>query len=157
MLASGEAEPAEAGQFAWGVLLLPQLEMTGLYDSANFAVPLTHPVNVTVSGTHVGAFICPSNGFKPEFRLVGPMDEQIAAVVPRSDYVASAGLLDLEVNPFVNDGVMYCNSRTRISAITDGTSNSILLGERSMRRRDLAWSRSRRLGVPLAGPFESRV
>ena len=78
MHVSWETEPVDAGQFAWSVLLLPQLEAVNLYNSINFEFPLTNPGLETVRGSFLGVFSCPSAGTIGEFQLVGPMGEEIA-------------------------------------------------------------------------------
>jgi hypothetical protein len=51
--------------------------------------------------------------------------------VPLDDMPAPTSYLGVEgVNQFLNNGVFYLDSRTRIADVADGTSNTLLVGER---------------------------
>src|SRR5262249_13916309 len=47
-----------------------------------------------------------------------------------ANYVAMAGTFEVSVYPDTGNGVFYRNSRTRLTDITDGTSNTIFVIER---------------------------
>ena len=46
--------------FAWGALLLPQLEEQALYQSFNFTLPCWAPDNAAAARAQVSVFLCPS-------------------------------------------------------------------------------------------------
>jgi prepilin-type N-terminal cleavage/methylation domain-containing protein/prepilin-type processing-associated H-X9-DG protein len=46
--------------FAWGALLLPQLDQQPLYQSFNFSVPCWGPPNLSLAATKLPVFLCPS-------------------------------------------------------------------------------------------------
>lgn len=90
--------------FAWGTLLLPQLEETGLYGQFNFKTACWTPENLAVARTPVAVFLCPSasggsDGFKVD-RGAGdawdpslspaPYDPSIS--LAHSHYVTNAGI-----------------------------------------------------------------
>lgn len=49
---------------SWGVLLLPQLEQTAMYNAFNFQWTAQAAVNTTVTYNNVTSFICPSENLK---------------------------------------------------------------------------------------------
>ena len=118
--------------WGWGATILPYLEQGPLYQSAGvqnqvFGLPLklgiASPNQWTQ--TQLEVFRCPSNP------APGLNDQR--SLFATSNYRAVAG-----PNPnydlifIVNDdkgGVMYQNSRTKFEHITDGSSNTLLIGE----------------------------
>ena len=54
-------------------------------------------------------------------------------------YVASAGQLEVEEFPAQNNGVFYRNSRNGVRDIRDGTSTTLMAGERSRNVADATW------------------
>ena len=46
--------------FAWGTLLLPQLDNAPLYNKLNLSLPCWDPVNLPLASTKLQAFLCPS-------------------------------------------------------------------------------------------------
>ena len=109
----------------WTLSVLPYVEQQALYDQARSAyrrlpLPWFNPPHTGMS-TVVPAFICPS-----DYRVVTP---QTAArskrLVAFTSYLGVSG-----TNTQAKDGVLYQDSRTNLLAITDGTSSTLLLGER---------------------------
>ena len=109
----------------WTIPVLPYVEQQALYDQARSAyrrlpLPWFNPPHTGMS-TVVPAFICPS-----DYRVVTP---QTAArskrLVAFTSYLGVSG-----TNTQAKDGVLYQDSRTNLLAITDGTSTTLLLGER---------------------------
>ena len=136
----------DAQKIAWGVFILPFLEQNNLESNfksgtANWQNDWTlalNPDGVTLVATEViPAFLCPSDN--------SPEGDKNACYTPdlaedqlfgRANYIAIAGAK----NSF-NDcsetefqalwGILGTNSRTGFGNITDGSSNTALLGERS--------------------------
>lgn len=46
--------------FAWGALILPQLDQSPLYNSLNFSLPCWAPAHAAAARTKLAAFLCPS-------------------------------------------------------------------------------------------------
>jgi prepilin-type N-terminal cleavage/methylation domain-containing protein/prepilin-type processing-associated H-X9-DG protein len=132
--------------WAWGTLILPYLEQRPLYDAANFdlgfgevaALPDHFGLfeNGTVRRVSVSMFLCPSAGGGE-----GPIDlggGSHAAISP-GQYIASAGWIDSSQAPTQGTGVLYPNSRVAIADVRDGTSATLMIGERSRNLADVAW------------------
>ena len=90
--------------FAWGTLLLPQLDQTPLYKSLNFSLPCWAPVHAQAARTKLTAFLCPSatggsDGFVVERWTTGssanpknPVPFSPPLFFAHSHYVTNAGV-----------------------------------------------------------------
>lgn len=119
---------------SWRVRLLPHLEQTPLWDGTLAAfravpfpfVPNTDPANATTHPARfqkVGAFACPADG-----RQDTAWDVTTPNGVHRvrlSSYQGVSG-----TNGRAADGVLFANSRVRLTDIADGTSNTLMVGDR---------------------------
>ncbi len=111
----------------WGALLLPFLEQPAVYSQLNFSEPVYSPVNATTRMIHLPVFLCPSDTVSESgFVEMGSAAERYAM----ASYVASFGPPDLDDTQEKRDGLFSRNSKTRIADITDGTSSTLMLGER---------------------------
>ncbi|HLJ94859.1 MAG TPA: DUF1559 domain-containing protein [Gemmataceae bacterium] len=115
---------------SWATLILPFLEQGNL---ANTGYAYYHAESVPL-------FVCPS-----ERRARGLYaDPDGSARQALTDYLAVTGTMTFRGNPLTPwarpkcDGVIYESSRTRLADITDGTSNTMLVGERPP-SLDLFW------------------
>ncbi len=130
--------------FAWSTYILPYLEQQNLLNGFDLNQPITSPRNAPLAGTKLPIFRCPSDGQMPDQingrNLFGRV---LLPSQATSNYVGNfgktptpdnGGLTDL-FNPPINlaqqgEGVLFKNSHVRFAEITDGTSNTILVGER---------------------------
>jgi prepilin-type N-terminal cleavage/methylation domain-containing protein/prepilin-type processing-associated H-X9-DG protein len=112
------------------VPLLPYLEQPGLYASMNFNVTVFDPPNSTARATGLGALWCPSD--------VGVDQPGAAYGVSRyTSYVGSLGpwthqpsnVAQLAVLAPQLPGLFFYQSAVRLAEVTDGTANTLALGE----------------------------
>jgi prepilin-type N-terminal cleavage/methylation domain-containing protein/prepilin-type processing-associated H-X9-DG protein len=143
--------------WAWGAMILPQLEQRPLFDAANFGLPVEAPENVTAASASLNVYLCPSD-VPPD----GPfaIDDGNGAVLARlapSSYAACVGDDTTDTATGLNNdglgrGVFFRNSRVRNAEITDGTSQTIALGERAWSRSEGVWAGAVSRGVIRRGP-----
>lgn len=146
--------------WAWGALILPWLDQANLHKAllvtkmhlgAQFANPAANPNFLPQTyQTPLKIFNCPSdtgyvsNHLVPNERVF-QTGSGAAIQVGVSNYVANEGHLgnDIYVSGSgvpPNTGVMWGDSYCRMADIVDGTSNTIIYGEReSLTGRGAAW------------------
>ncbi len=137
--------------WGWGTYILPYLEQGNLYNQFNLNYPVEYPSNTLPRVTPVAVYLCPSDDappvwtanrysawgthyFDPSVRpasgaAANPPVTLIQSIcdVSSSNYVGMFGTSDPGVD---GTGVFFRNSQIRISDITDGTSQTLLVGER---------------------------
>jgi prepilin-type N-terminal cleavage/methylation domain-containing protein/prepilin-type processing-associated H-X9-DG protein len=149
--------------WAWGSMILPQLEQTPLYNSINFNLSVAFAANDTCSQTLLSVYICPSDaGPSLVPVLADPPDPaqpgafngvNVVDTLARGNYVGMFGLGEIcaasgptpsVVYPGdpvgIAAGVFFRNSNVTIANITDGTSNTISNGERSHNLSYVTWA-----------------
>jgi prepilin-type N-terminal cleavage/methylation domain-containing protein/prepilin-type processing-associated H-X9-DG protein len=122
----------------WAYALLPYIEQDNLAKSFTFSdTVITPPVAAYVMPNSFVSqsppiFRCPSDAFAA--RTPQGLSSQPQYPFGLGSYGVSSGTDSVWITghfPEKNDGIIYFNSRTKITDITDGTSNTILGGERS--------------------------
>ncbi len=110
----------------WMVLILPQMGHEGLYQTSARACELD--LNTLDSPPHTGmasvvrSYVCPDDS-----RLMSPLTDRFGIEASFTSYIGIGGTLPRGASRGL-DGVF--GSRRRISAVTDGLSNTIMVGER---------------------------
>lgn len=117
--------------WGWGAAILPQMEQLPIYNVIHFDLPIEHPSN-GARVANIQSYLCPSDEIKLSWPAMsrdasGNPIALICEVAP-SNYVGMYGSTEPGVD---GDGIFYRNSRTRLADITDGTSQTIMAGERS--------------------------
>lgn len=160
--------------WSWGAFILPFIEQSPLYNTLNAGPREMHdvlatPVGLTALTTPLATFMCPSdpgptlNNFN-QAMADNPADANAAwynrfvtsdgtnrIAIAKSNYVMSA-CSSVSTTPPVwpqygpATGVAWLNSKCRIADVSDGTSNTILLGERAFRFHNLNAGAANALG-----------
>lgn len=145
--------------WGWAVMILPQLDQAPIYNRANFSLPLHDINNAAVVQAVLAAYLCPSDlvGSGP-FPIKNSSGTTVVQVTP-SSYAACNGndLSDANALTFdpANGGCFYRNSKTRFADITDGTTNTVLIGERSWSQVQGTWVGAPNGGLLLPGQRNS--
>ncbi len=137
ILPSGKAGPELGPGWGWGAIVLPQLDLAPVYDSINFSLAIEAPSEMTGRSTQLSVFLCPSssNNGPVNFLYGGPAGG--ASDIAPGQYVASGGQFLTEAA--TSNGVFFRNSGVGLSGITDGSSGTIMIGERSRNVADATW------------------
>jgi prepilin-type N-terminal cleavage/methylation domain-containing protein/prepilin-type processing-associated H-X9-DG protein len=127
------AAPTQGKWFSLHMALLPYVEQQNL--RTNVVDNVTNPQNVNCNGpSSVGAqlvyiYVCPSDGAMPS-PAVGQYGNLYFGL---TSYGGCSGTSATSYcsNQMLQNGVFYMNSSVKITTITDGTSNTLMFGERS--------------------------
>jgi prepilin-type N-terminal cleavage/methylation domain-containing protein/prepilin-type processing-associated H-X9-DG protein len=123
----------------WAVFILPYLEQDNLYRQFNTATDFRLNMGPAAQ-TRLAVYCCPSspsNGkvFKDTWTAPNELQTNDSWTVSASDYVCTGGLEPAYWSKFYSsqhpaiDGVMQDDRPFSITQITDGTSNTLLVGE----------------------------
>src|SRR5580704_5070764 len=131
--ATNETQPG----WGWSAYLLPYIEQGSLYSALNLALPVENnsgSSNAANAANIVKMYLCPSDSVPDApiavVNYLAPTTTILMA--GPSSYAACVGndACDVfDMHPL--NGVFYCNSQTQLSDIIDGTSTTIMVGERS--------------------------
>jgi prepilin-type N-terminal cleavage/methylation domain-containing protein/prepilin-type processing-associated H-X9-DG protein len=143
--------------WGWGAMLLPHLEQSALNRTLDFRLSLTDPKNATPVATFIPGFVCPSDIYAPgPFTIASDAAGTMPVVqVTPCSYVGCVGNDSSAVddNSVPWNGILYRNSKTRVSDITDGTTYTIVVGERAWCQVDGTWIGAPNTGLIQAGKF----
>jgi prepilin-type N-terminal cleavage/methylation domain-containing protein/prepilin-type processing-associated H-X9-DG protein len=130
--------PDTAPGWGWGAFLLPQLEQDALYRQIDFSRPV--PSSPTAIQTMVQVFLCPSDNPPPAaFPLTDGLQTLVCTAAP-SSYAATVGSDASEVEDETGNGIFYRNSSTKLADITDGTSQTVMIGDRAWSETQGVWA-----------------
>lgn len=140
-------EQTQNSAYGWAVPLLPYLEQSAIYAQSNRNVPLSHPDNAKVRATSIKMLICPSDLTEPDFMLFSE-DEATGIVtpmfrLPTASYFGVFGTYEPDEddipNPPEGDGTFIESRTLRLADLQRGTSNTLIVGERTMARVPSTW------------------
>jgi prepilin-type N-terminal cleavage/methylation domain-containing protein/prepilin-type processing-associated H-X9-DG protein len=134
--------------WGWAAFILPNLEQDNLYRQLNFSQPVQNSLAIQ---TMVKVYVCPSD-VPPSaaFPVPDAFGKPIVLAAP-SSYAACCGGDESGTFDPTGLGIFYRNSRTRLTDVTDGTSNTILVGEKSWGNANGIWAGAINNGVCLRG------
>ncbi len=134
--------------WGWGAMLLPEVEQSAVYNAINVNLPIESVANSTARLTKISAYICPSDAyFEPQFTVVDESTTNTSLGAPicdvaSSDYVGSFGTGDVSDYPGrdFGNGLFFRNHSVKIAEITDGTSQTLAIGEKSQNLARATWA-----------------
>jgi prepilin-type N-terminal cleavage/methylation domain-containing protein/prepilin-type processing-associated H-X9-DG protein len=144
--------------WGWASFLLPYLEQGNVYNQINFSQGVGIGSNTAVSQLSLKIYQCPSDPLQQAFPVYDSSFTNPIATVAHGNYVGCIGWEECfngaggDPQPGGGDdglsgaygqagrGLFYRNSRIRIADVTDGLSNTIVVGERSSNHAPSTWT-----------------
>ena len=134
--------------WGWAAFILPFIEQDAAYRQIDWTRPLqSQPVAQTV----IPLFLCPSDVVSPSPFAITDAGMGTLALAAPSSYAATVGQDASDVADPTGDGIFYRNSRTRLTDVTDGTSQTVMAGDRAWAQTQGIWAGAPTGGVVRAG------
>jgi prepilin-type N-terminal cleavage/methylation domain-containing protein/prepilin-type processing-associated H-X9-DG protein len=129
--------------WGWAAYLLPYLEQKDLYRQIDFSQPVQ---SSAVIQAMLPVYLCPSDIYPDTaFAVTDGFGNTVCLAAPGS-YAACCGSDASDTTGATGLGAFYRNSSTRLLEITDGTSSTLLVGERAWSNVNGIWG-----GAPAGG------
>jgi prepilin-type N-terminal cleavage/methylation domain-containing protein/prepilin-type processing-associated H-X9-DG protein len=142
------AYPSTTPGWGWAAFLLPHLEQDNLFRQIDFTAPVQ---NSPAIQSRISVYLCPSDTPPTgTFALTDPAYGTITLAAP-SSYAATVGQDASEVDAPTGDGIFYRNSKVKIADITDGTSQTTMIGDRAWVQTQGIWAGAPNNAVTRAG------
>ncbi len=134
--------------WGWAAFILPYIEQGAVYHGLRLGQPLQ---NSQAIQTMLPMYLCPSD-LVPSgpFSVRDGFGNAICLAAPTS-YAACCGSDASDTRGPIGNGLFYRNSQTRISDIRDGTSETIMIGERAWSNVNGIWAGAMPGGVIMRG------
>jgi prepilin-type N-terminal cleavage/methylation domain-containing protein/prepilin-type processing-associated H-X9-DG protein len=124
--------------WGWGGMILPQMEQGNIYNALNFNIQIKDPAMLTIRTTPIATYLCPSDSMPLRWttddgsaRFYKGYVEYIShpiCDVAGSNYTGVFGIGEPGVD---GEGIFFRNSFVRLTDITDGLTNTMIVGERA--------------------------
>jgi prepilin-type N-terminal cleavage/methylation domain-containing protein/prepilin-type processing-associated H-X9-DG protein len=129
--------------WGWGAFILPYVEQDTVYRSLDFNSPVQ---TCPAIQTRIKTYICQADMAPDAFPVTDGFGSTICLAAP-SSYAACVGGDETGTTDQVGLGIFFRNSQVTMSDIRDGTSNTILIGERAWANANGIWAGTIQRGV----------
>jgi len=121
--------------WGWAAFILDDVEQNNLRKQINFGLDISHGANAFARVQGLAIYRCPSDAYEETF-----VPDPSGVTVASAHYVAAFGSNEIEDDPGAGNGMFYRNSIIRIASVTDGLSNTLMVGERSQNLMKVTWT-----------------
>jgi prepilin-type N-terminal cleavage/methylation domain-containing protein len=126
--------------WGWASALLPMLDQRPLYNATNLGLPIEDATNSTTRTTALAVFVCPTDRSTGLFTMTDVNNQPIADVQTNS-YAGNFGRdINIANNPGGGNGMFVRNLAFGVRDVTDGTSQTITVGERGSLLTRVPWA-----------------
>jgi prepilin-type N-terminal cleavage/methylation domain-containing protein len=126
--------------WGWAALLLPYLEQGPLAAQIDFTLPVEAPSSLVPRTTLLKVYTCPTDRETGLFTVYNSANQSMVQAATNSYAACFGALTPPAPNPDIGNGVFYRNSTTRLGDITDGSSNTLAVGERGAFFTQTPWA-----------------
>jgi len=135
--------------WGWSARILPFMEQTTLYKGLmHLDRPITDPANAEARMTAISTYRCPTDTGGKTFVLEGGgpfvgSGSYTPVELATSNYIGVFGTIDFHLacttQKCEGNGTFFMERGVRIGDITDGTSQTFIVGERSSKKAPSCW------------------
>jgi prepilin-type N-terminal cleavage/methylation domain-containing protein/prepilin-type processing-associated H-X9-DG protein len=151
-VACDSTDPLETNPgWGWASHLLPFLDQNAVFQDIVFHEPIEAPAN-QARLREIKIYLCPSDAAVPPSFVISDANGQLVTEAAPSSYAACYGIGELDEVPGPKEGVFYRNSHVRLGQITDGTSTTLLIGDRFWSHAMAPWAGAVNHGIVRGGP-----
>jgi type II secretory pathway pseudopilin PulG len=155
-LPSGWVDWQQTSKPGWGFAqaLLPYMEQSNVASQIDTNSPIDSAANRLHLRTVIPTFVCPSDPLPALFEIGADTGEEEEHeeheghnvdegaklfTIARSNYVGVFGTQEIHDVPYNGNGTFYGNSKTKFRDLSDGLSNTIIIGERASKFGSSIW------------------
>jgi prepilin-type N-terminal cleavage/methylation domain-containing protein/prepilin-type processing-associated H-X9-DG protein len=136
----GVAEDDVGHGWGWASMILPHMEQSMVYNAINFGLTMTFPANDTAQLLRISSYLCPSDSQKQTVPVRNQDNTATVYTVGTGNYVGMYGTGEIADAPGRGNGLFYRNSRHTFADIADGSSQTMMAGERSHNLSYVTWT-----------------
>jgi prepilin-type N-terminal cleavage/methylation domain-containing protein/prepilin-type processing-associated H-X9-DG protein len=132
--------------WGWAALLLPFLEQDNLRRLIDLNVPAEDSRFNSVRTTLLSIFVCPTDRGTGVYTIISDLGTPMGDAATNSYAACYGSGTQITLDPDRGNGLFFRNSRIRLADISDGSSNTLAIGERAALLTRTPWC-----GAPCEG------